>query len=934
MNLKNSCLILYVGDDYLFPVADSPQGDLRRYSLDGETPFWLYFKEDADTMQLLYGKAFARPAREGRQTCYGNFWTSAATGVQVELSGDKYPYVEMLQISGMLDDIREWFCNTVHWQRGNDVPVVVVFDDMIGHAARKQFLHLLEDNRFSIRSFSVPFYSLAASYCANIPGQALPDGESIMIASASGYHLSMEAMMETGGMFIPCSDLKITDFDGENPVKSALARHVVDADNKEHGFFTREQCEAEYRYQLQYVDEWLEQAATEPGDTFVVSYHLSIDKEIKYTRTVRKDVIARSQRQEADKKIFSAISRYKRNAGLEHVGRYLFLGNLFSSRELFAFVQQQFGEKSAMHITSSKYPEILHVYMQSFPDLQEDLSAYDRIIRRKEQERNAAGTWSELSAGVTDLHGKLLKITPEFEKSVADFSSKVKLAVAQAMQKLEESDFYGARTILDQQRLHEDEVSGFADSNVKALVEEYLKNREIYASVADYPAAFRILDEIGKLIVRLHAAVTEAEESSGSLDAGYDELVRLETAYPEYRKLKIAFEQAQTLTDKRKLLAQMRPLTRELLPMDPDDVIAVKGKLSANIDFNKKAKAVRADLILEIGDVVSLPYNCVLVVSDKPVLQIDRSKVCFDIPRGSAGIVEKSVELPAPQFPKAKKLFVRMMVDRDKEPLYDSSKIDFDSIEASLEKAKEETVPVRQHKKNKSKVGIVITVVIIVIAGAIFGVISQRGGNALVLTGKDSTLIQNSASVIEGTNTALVNNRDVKTDNRSKASQEKRKSHNNYKESKDNGGTIQTVEKTPTPVKVDPIAELKTKAGKGDKTAIQELGNMYYSGVGGVNKNLSEAKRFFEKLPSAEYKEESYKLANIYFDNGEYSAALERYTELISENYKIDIICDKIGDMYANGLGIEMDRDSAFEWYKMASNAGNDSAAEKAKKLY
>ena len=139
MNLKNSCLILYVGDDYLFPVADSPQGDLRRYSLDGETPFWLYFKEDADTMQLLYGKAFARPAREGRQACYGNFWTSAATGVQVELSGDKYPYVEMLQISGMLDDIREWFCNTVHWQRGNDVPVVVVFDDMIGHAARKQF---------------------------------------------------------------------------------------------------------------------------------------------------------------------------------------------------------------------------------------------------------------------------------------------------------------------------------------------------------------------------------------------------------------------------------------------------------------------------------------------------------------------------------------------------------------------------------------------------------------------------------------------------------------------------------------------------------------------------------------------------------------------------------------------------------------------------
>ena len=189
MNLKNSCLILYVGDDYLFPVADSPQGDLRRYSLDGETPFWLYFKEDADTMQLLYGKAFARPAREGRQACYGNFWTSAATGVQVELSGDKYPYVEMLQISGMLDDIREWFCNTVHWQRGNDVPAVVVFDDMIGHAARKQFLHLLEDNRFSIRSFSVPFYSLAASYCASLPGQAMPDGECIMIASASGYHL-------------------------------------------------------------------------------------------------------------------------------------------------------------------------------------------------------------------------------------------------------------------------------------------------------------------------------------------------------------------------------------------------------------------------------------------------------------------------------------------------------------------------------------------------------------------------------------------------------------------------------------------------------------------------------------------------------------------------------------------------------------------------
>lgn len=927
MNLKNSCLILYVGDDYLFPVADSPQGDLRRYSLDGETPFWLYFKEDADTMQLLYGKAFARPAREGRQACYGNFWTSAATGVQVELSGDKYPYVEMLQISGMLDDIREWFCNTVHWQRGNDVPAVVVFDDMIGHAARKQFLHLLEDNRFSIRSFSVPFYSLAASYCASIPGQALPDGESIMIASASGYHLSMEAMTEMGGMFIPCSDLKITDFDGENPVKSALARHVVDADNKEHGFFTREQCEAEYRYQLQYVDEWLEQAATEPGDTFVVSYHLSIDKEIKYTRTVRKDVIARSQRQEADRKIFSAISRYKRNAGLEHVGRYLFLGNLFSSRELFAFVQQQFGEKSAMHITSSKYPEILHVYMQSFPDLQEDLSAYDQIIRRKEQERNAAGTWSELSAGVTDLHGKLLKITPEFEKSVADFSSKVKIAVAQAMQKLEESDFDGARAILDQQRQQEDEVSGFADGDVKALAEEYLKNREIYASVADYPAAFRILDEIGKLMVRLHAAVTEAEESSGSLDAGYDELVRLETAYPEYRKLKIAFEQAQTLTDKRKLLAQMRPLTRELLPMDPDDVIAVKGKLSANIDFNKKAKAVRADLILEIGDVVSLPYNCVLVVSDKPVLQIDRSKVCFDIPRGSAGIVEKSVELPAPQFPKAKKLYVRLMVDRDKEPLYDSSKIDFDSIEASLEKTEKDSAqPVKTSgKKSKSWLWIAAAV-LVVVAAAVWGVRFMQNGDIDrtddFIAHSDSTSVQPAQHEEEDDANAGKNGES--------SNGQQTQSGENEPTRKD---SVQTT-KQPPALPVDPVAALKTKAEKGDKDAIRELGNMYYSGVDGVNKNLSEAKRFFEKLPSAEYKEESYKLANIYFDNGEYSAALERYTELISENYKIDIICDKIGDMYANGLGIEMDRDKALEWYQKASAEGNDSAAEKAWKLY
>lgn len=924
MNLRNSCLILYVGDDYLFPVADSPQGDLRRYSLDGETPFWLYFKEDADTMQLLYGKAFARPAREGRQACYGNFWTSAATGVQVELSGDKYPYVEMLQISGMLDDIREWFCNTVHWQRGNDVPAVVVFDDMIGHAARKQFLHLLEDNRFSIRSFSVPFYSLAASYCASLPGQALPDGECIMIASASGYHLSMEAMTEMGGMFIPCSDLKITDFDGENPVKSALARHVVDADNKEHGFFTREQCEAEYRYQLQYVDEWLEQAATEPGDTFVVSYHLSIDKEIKYTRTVRKDVIARSQRQEADKKIFSAISRYKRNAGLEHVGRYLFLGNLFSSRELFAFVQQQFGEKSAMHITSSKYPEILHVYMQSFPDLQEDLSAYDRIIRRKEQERNAAGTWSELSAGVTDLHGKLLTITPEFEKSVADFSSKVKLAVAKAMQKLEESDFDGARAILDQQRQQEDEVSGFADGDVKALAEEYLKNREIYASVADYPAAFRILDEIGKLMVRLHAAITEAEESSGSLDAGYDELVRLETAYPEYRKLKIAFEQAQTLTDKRKLLAQMRPLTRELLPMDPDDVIAVKGKLSANIDFNKKAKAVRADLILEIGDVVSLPYNCVLVVSDKPVLQIDRSKVCFDIPRGSAGIVEKSVDLPAPQFPKAKKLYVRLMVDRDKEPLYDSSKIDFDSIEASLEKTEKDSAqPVKTSgKKSKSWLWIAAAV-LVVVAAAVYGVRFIQVGDNPAMMANDSTSVQHGPHGQKDDANA--------GENGESSDGQQTQSGENEPTRKD---SVQTPEPPPAHPQVDPVAALKTKAEKGDKDAIRELGNMYYSGTGGVSKNLSEAQKYFEQLPTDVYKAEALKLANIYYENRNFSAALDRYKDLIDKDYEIGFISERIGDMYAEGLGVQTDRDEAFNWYKMASHKGNVSAAEKASKLY
>lgn len=161
-------------------------------------------------------------------------------------------------------------------------------------------------------------------------------------------------------------------------------------------------------------------------------------------------------------------------------------------------------------------------------------------------------------------------------------------------------------------------------------------------------------------------------------------------------------------------------------------------------------------------------------------------------------------------------------------------------------------------------------------------------------------------------------------------SSEAQKARSNTKSVK----TEQQKTQTPTPAPKDPVAELKNKAASGDKSALSELGNMYYSGTGGVNKNLSEAQRCFEQLPTIGYEEESYMLANIYYERKNFARALQRFEELANMGYKTYYVCDKLGDMYADGQGVVADRDEAIKWYGKAANAGNADSEAKALSLY
>ncbi len=120
-----------------------------------------------------------------------------------------------------------------------------------------------------------------------------------------------------------------------------------------------------------------------------------------------------------------------------------------------------------------------------------------------------------------------------------------------------------------------------------------------------------------------------------------------------------------------------------------------------------------------------------------------------------------------------------------------------------------------------------------------------------------------------------------------------------------------------------------TLAKKDDAKAQYNVGLIYANGKG-VQKNLSKAKKWYEKAAKQGNGPAQYNLAQLYHAAGETDAhGYEKAVEAgIMQAY------NNLDDLYMEGKGVKQDQQKAFELFQKAASLGDNSAQVNVAVLY
>lgn len=678
-------LILYVGTDFLVPVIATENNDLFRYNSNGDSRMWLYFREDPDTTDVLYGQDNYQSAQMGKPSYFGAYWEQVGSRVRTTVQGVETDYVNLPRIAGMLRDLTQWFRSITN--KTGTIRTVCLFDDHIGHPARKAFIEMLGADNFEVASYSVSFNSLLAAYCNREYRQVtMGYGRQAVVVEASGKQITISSMIYWNDRFVGCNEPLRIPFEGENPVKLALVKHIVDTNNRENGFLRPEQLQTEYRYQLQFADEWMKQAAAVPDDeSLFLTYHLSMDPDRRYSLNIKKSFLIRQQ-EESVRSILDAIDKYCHNIAETNIAQYIFTGEIFASDTLRKLVLQRAQSKS-IYVSSSKYPDILQLYAEARGDLTEPVKQYDKVIAARESERNAATVWFEEAERMLATLEAFQRQQPQLTEKVNLFAGKVKMTTDNVRIALESSQFDQAAGYLDELRPGISEIQSYIAQSIQQLLEQHQCNQNLYEKIAEFGYANDIIGKIDLEAKAIVASCAQFGELLTALDEWQTKIGFYRDNYELYRQLRRKFDEATSLIEKQKLLKEMRPLTGEVLPEEVTGTAAVKGEIALTANWGKSLfglvkKLESVNVTVRIGD-TPLPYHCVLCIAQNPISQIEPGAPGFELPKGTRGVKSEQVMLPA-DFGKSKRLFARIFIDKHREMLADISKISFNTCTLTL----------------------------------------------------------------------------------------------------------------------------------------------------------------------------------------------------------------------------------------------------------
>lgn len=655
-------LMLYVGEDFLFPMVFSAEG--TAYSLREERVryFWLYF--NVATGSADYSHQYKAEVANQVPGYYGNFLENCASGQTVNIQGRSYAYAYLLEHTGMAEDLKKLFSGCIA-DYTPEIPTAYVFAESIPARQRKALLEAMKQWGFSAVSYSALFSEIVMHYIQRDDPEMKPVlSDRALILNSVNDDLVLTQAIFDGEKWISDGICQIEKEFGESPIKDALVRYVIHSIDRSNGYLYSDALKnEEFVFQRHNADKWLNQTQT-GGDLYVSDFQYK-GYGGPFTCTVPEKVLQQEIR-DSLRKTVSGVTAYIRDRIGDHLRIVVMVGSAFEDRDVVDKIVDGLSFPKYRVLTGELLADIFADFSLEYSQ-EEDLRLFDSILKKQEMRGQAVSDWAGSAA---DIREHLIAIRAALEvlrKQDALEQENFEAVRRRWKEAMVKSDFEAAEQALDKVELPNAQMRD-ARQSANVWTNKVRERQDTYRKMDILPGAHAATQEIivckdaiNELIVQSNNRVTELSQ------------LRKKTAeykqnYPRFIELKNQFDQPATSHQERKeIREQMAALTMESVP---DAVLRhVKVSLEASIS-RERASLFRTKKMLHVHFEVlngeSLPCPAVLNILDTvPLRAMPDSHACIriDIPQGERAFSQDFDVSAEPRIQEGKALYITLLTE-------------------------------------------------------------------------------------------------------------------------------------------------------------------------------------------------------------------------------------------------------------------------------
>lgn len=658
-------LQLYLDTDFIIPIGVGDSGNLNKYiDQQASRRLWLYFSRISSNGMFDSSESNKANFEAGREGFFGNFWQNVEKNEKVP--GESYKFIDLLELSGIITKLRDWSNATLF----TETPEIVLnFSTVIPVKARKAFAGYIEEKLGKVRSYSIEVNDLLSSKIIYDHQTLAPAfGDQLVIIQSAGRDILLSVQTWCGDQFMQGDEPIRLKKKGNEFLKEALAKMVVDFLEQTYHMLLPEQKEKEYLYQMQFADRWL---ADRNGDEefWVDNFHYSINPTKIYPGVPVDGKQLNLIEKEAIRNTINDISKFYRDNIVNKHLHTILAGDVFKE-EVFL--------KDCISVTSSdgKYTyfndnaiqEAMGRYHVNYSTYKEDLSLLERIFMDKANERARIRTYvhnAEILGALRDSVTNSVKSLKTAVNTVNDRNSDLKESWESYMR---QSRFDDAADVIKQ--MATSDALAISKSESLDVLKRIERSNSLLIELSQLKEVQSIVDSIRNGENELRVLISEAEDLNNLSETLTATVQKYKDLYPRYKELKKMFEEESTLIGRRNIVEQMKMVTMEDMPVL--DVAPIKGTIKVSVQKQGGFLGMGTKKIVSINLKLEDPLPCrgVLIVSESAISSILNGRsglFCIDVDKGRDGeVIVLSQELSQYGIANnAKSIFVKFWPHED-----------------------------------------------------------------------------------------------------------------------------------------------------------------------------------------------------------------------------------------------------------------------------